>query len=181
MKVISGKYKGRKLEGFNIIGTRPTMDRVKESLFGTIQNYLENSTILDLFSGSGNLAIESLSQNASFAYLVDSNIKAIKVINNNIKNIQIDNTKVLHMDYKKALLYFKDSNIKFDIIFLDPPYNTNYIEQSIKLVTEYNLLEDNGIIVCESNSIDKIIYSDTYKEIKSKKYGDKYIVLLEKI
>lgn len=181
MKVISGKYKGRKLEGFNIIGTRPTMDRVKESLFGTIQNYLENSTILDLFSGSGNLAIESLSQNASFAYLVDSNIKAIKVINNNIKNIQIDNTKVLHMDYKKALLYFKDSNIKFDIIFLDPPYNTNYIEQSIKLITEYNLLEDNGIIVCESNSIDKIIYSDTYKEIKSKKYGDKYIVLLEKI
>ena len=181
MKVISGKYKGRKLEGFDIEGTRPTMDRVKESLFGTIQNYIENSIVLDLFSGSGNLAIESLSENAAFAYFVDKNIKAIKVIKNNIKNIKIDNNKVLHMDYKKALLYFKDNNITFDIIFLDPPYNTNYIEESIKLIEKYDLLNNDGIIVCESNSLEKIVYSTMYKEIKNKKYGDKYIVLLKKI
>ena len=75
MKVISGKYKGRVLEGFDINGTRPTMDRVKESLFGTIQNYVPNSIVLDLFSGSGNLGIEALSEGASFAYLVDCNKK----------------------------------------------------------------------------------------------------------
>ena len=80
MKIISGKYKGRVLKGFDITGTRPTMDRVKESLFGTIQRYVPGSVVLDLFAGSGNLGIEALSEGASFAYLVDSNSKAIKVI-----------------------------------------------------------------------------------------------------
>ena len=150
MKVISGLYKGRNLEGYNLDGTRPTMDRVKESLFAMIQDYIENSIVLDLFSGSGNLGIEALS-------------------------------KVLNLDYKKALLYFKENNIKFNIIFLDPPYKTDYIENSIKLIDEYNLLENNGIIVCESSSLDKIIYSNNYKEIKNKKYGDKYIVIISKI
>ncbi len=181
MKVISGIYKGRKIDGFSIDGTRPTMDRVKESLFGTIQNYLDNSVCLDLFSGSGNLAIEALSEGAKYAYLVDYNKKAYQTITNNINNIGINNCKVLLMDYKKALSYFKDNNIEFDIIFLDPPYKTNYIEESIKLISKYKLLKDNGIIVCESDNIDKIIYNEEYKSIKDKKYGDKYIVLLKKI
>ena len=103
MKIISGKYKGRNLLGFDIDGTRPTMDRVKESLFATIQNYLANSTILDLFSGSGNLGIEALSEGASYAYLVDSNHKAIDTIKKNINTINIDNVDVLNMDYKQAL------------------------------------------------------------------------------
>ena len=80
MKVISGIYKGRVLEGFTIDGTRPTMDRVKESLFAMLQNYITGSVVLDLFSGSGNLGIEALSEGASYAYLVDSNRKATKVI-----------------------------------------------------------------------------------------------------
>ena len=91
MKVISGKYKGRKIEGFDIEGTRPTMDRVKESLFATIQNYIKESVVLDLFSGSGNLGIEALSEGASYAYLVDKNIKCIKTINKNINNMGIEN------------------------------------------------------------------------------------------
>ena len=85
------------------------------------------------------------------------------------------------MDYKKALNYFNDKNIKFDLIFLDPPYNTNYIEESLNLISEYNLLNDEGLIVCESDNLDRIIYPDMYKAVKDKKYGDKYIVLLEKI
>lgn len=178
MKIISGKYKGRNIEGFMIDGTRPTMDRVKESLFAMIQNYINESNILDLFSGSGNLAIESLSEGAKSITLVDSNYKAIKVINNNLKNIGIDNAKVLNMDYKKAIETLKE---KFDIIFLDPPYKTNYIEESIKLITKYDILSNEGIIVCESDSIDRIIYDDNYKAIKDKKYGDKYIVILKKV
>ena len=178
MKVISGKYKGRNIEGFTIDGTRPTMDRVKESLFAMIQNYINESNILDLFSGSGNLGIEALSEGAKSAVLVDSNFKAIKVINNNIKTISIDNVKVLNMDYKKAIEILDE---KFDIIFLDPPYKTNYIEESIKLITKYNILSDNGIIVCESDSLDKIVYDDNYRSIKDKKYGDKYIVILKKV
>lgn len=178
MKVISGKYKGRKIEGFDIEGTRPTMDRVKESLFATIQNYVKESVVLDLFSGSGNLGIEALSEGANYAYLVDKNIKCIKTINKNINNIGIENVKVLNMDYKLAL---KQINKKLDLIFLDPPYKTSLIEDSLKLIDEYDLLSDDGLIVCESDDVDKIIYSNKYESIKEKRYGDKYIVLLKKV
>ena len=76
MKVISGLYKGRIIEGFDMDGTRPTMERVKESLFATIQNNINGAVVLDLFSGSGNLGIEALSEGAKYAYLVDYNVKA---------------------------------------------------------------------------------------------------------
>ena len=181
MKIISGKYKGRNLLGHDLEGTRPTMDRVKESLFAMIQDYLEDSVILDLFSGSGNLGIEALSNNAKESYLVDNNRKAVKVINQNIDNIGINNVKVINMDYKKALDYFNKNNIKFNIIFLDPPYDTDYIEQSIELTDKYNLLDIGGIIVCESNDINKMIYPKEYKVVKSKKYGDKYIEIITKM
>ena len=178
MRVISGKYKGRVLEGFDLDGTRPTMDRVKESLFGMIQDYIDSSVVLDLFAGSGNLGIEALSEGASYVYFVDKNKKAINIINNNISKLEDKNTRVINSDYKDALNYLKDK--KFDLIFLDPPYNTNYIEESIKLIDMYDLIDD-GLIICESDSLDKIIYSDKYTSVKSKKYGDKYIVILKKI
>ncbi len=181
MKIISGKYKGRILEGFDLVGIRPTMDRVKESLFGMIQNYIDDSIVLDLFSGSGNLSIEALSEGAKYAYSVDSNYKAIKTIKKNIDTINITDIEVLNMDYIEALKYFNNKNIKFNIIFLDPPYKTNYIEKSIIKIDEYDLLEDDGIIVCESDNLDRIVYTDKYKSVKDKKYGDKYIVLLRKI
>ena len=181
MKIISGKYKGRNLLGHELDGTRPTMDRVKESLFAMIQDYLEDSVILDLFSGSGNLGIEALSNNAKESYLVDNNRKAVKIINQNIDNIGINNVKVINMDYKKALDYFNKNNIKFNIIFLDPPYDTDYIEQSIELIDKYNLLDNEGIIVCESNNINRMIYPKEYKVVKSKKYGDKYIEIISKM
>lgn len=181
MKIISGKYKGRILEGFDLKGTRPTMDRVKESLFAMIQEYIPNSTVLDLFSGSGNLGIEALSEGADYAYLVDSNFKAVNVIKKNIKKIGIEQVEVWNKDYKKALEDLKKENKKIDIIFLDPPYKTDYIEESIKKIEQDNLLELNGIIVCESDDLNKIIYSKKFISVKEKKYGDKYIVLLKKI
>lgn len=181
MKVISGLYKGRNIEGFFIDGTRPTMDRVKESLFATIQEYIKESTVLDLFSGSGNLAIEALSEGAKYAYLVDHNKKAVDIINRNIKNIGIANCKVLNMDYKQSIKYLNANNIKFDLIFLDPPYKTDYIEESIKLIDKYNILSEEGLIICESDNINKIVYSNKYELKKEKKYSDKYVVILKKI
>ena len=80
MRVISGKYKGRNLEGFNIKGTRPTMDRVKESLFASIQNNIIESKCLDLFAGSGSLGIEALSNGCSFCYFVDNNDEILKIL-----------------------------------------------------------------------------------------------------
>ncbi len=181
MKIITGKYKGRRLEGFTIEGTRPTMDRVKESIFGMLQNNMENSIVLDLFAGSGNLGIEALSEGAKKAYLVDSNNQAIRIMKKNIQIINIENVECIHLDYQKALQKFATDKIKFDLIFLDPPYQTNYIEKSIKIIEDKELLRENGIIICESDKKEKIQYSSKWKCVKEKKYGDKVVVLLEKI
>ena len=181
MKVISGKYKGRKLLGHNIDGTRPTMDRVKESLFAMIQDKIVDSIVLDLFAGSGALAIEALSMGSKFAYLNEKNIKAYNTIKNNMNSIGIENYKLFKYDYKLALEKYYNENIKFNIIFLDPPYESKYIENSINLITEYDLLEKDGIIVVESSSLDKIVYSTDYIVVKQKKYQDKLVVILKKI
>lgn len=171
MRVISGKYKGKKLTGFDILGTRPTMDRVKESLFGSIQNYLKNSVVLDLFAGSGSLGIEALSNGATACYFVDNNIKLINIIKENTNNMD-EEIIILKNDYVDALNYFKDNNIKFDIIFLDPPYKLNLINKSIELIEKYELLNDKGIIICE---YELESFTSNYNIIKEKKYGDKSI------
>jgi len=181
VKVISGIYKGRVLDGYTMNGTRPTMDRVKESLFAMIQNKIKESIILDLFSGSGNLGIEALSEGAKEAYLVDYNKKATKTIEKNLNKLEINNCKVLAMDYLKALTYLKNENKIFDIIFLDPPYQTDYIEIAIKKILELDILNDEGIIACETDQLSKIYQDTRVSVIKEKKYGDKYIVLLKKI
>ena len=181
MKIISGKYKGRVLEGFDIAGTRPTMDRVKESLFAMIQSYLEDATVLDLFAGSGNLGIEALSEGAKEIYLVDKNKKACQVIKRNINKIGIEASDIFCGDYKSALKKYQEQSIKFDIIFLDPPYQTDLVKKSIEIIEKYELLSKNGIIVAESNTLDKIIYSDKLEIVKSKKYGDKVVAILKKI
>ena len=178
MKVISGTLKGRKIDGYNLDGTRPTMDRVKESLFAMIQNYIGESICIDLFSGSGNLGIEALSEGANFVYFNDNNKKAVEVIKSNVKKFNIlEKSEILNISYKKALNELTGQ--KIDIIFLDPPYKTNYIEESIKLVDSNNLLSDNGIIVCESSDLNKIIYTDNFQVLKEKKYGDKWVVILK--
>ena len=181
MRIISGKLKGRKIVGYDIDGTRPTMDRIKESLFAMIQNYIDESVVLDLFSGSGNLGIEALSMGSKYAYFVDNNKKAYNTIKKNIEDIGIENYNILNTDYKKALEYYKDNNIKFNIIFLDPPYKTNYIEKSIELIDKYKLLSKEGIIVAESSDIDKIVFSSNYRVIKEKKYKDKLVVILKQV
>ena len=179
MKIVAGLYKGRNIEGYNIEGTRPTQDRVKENLFNIINENIQDKVVLDLFSGSGNLAIESLSRGAKFAYLVDNNNKAINIIKKNINNIGIDNCKVINSNYKEALNYLIDNNIKIDIVFLDPPYKTNYIEESINIIIKNKILNDKGLIICESDNIDKIVYPEELVCIKDKKYGDKYIIILK--
>ena len=179
MKIISGKYKGRVLEGFDIAGTRPTMDRVKESLFAMIQSYLEDATVLDLFAGSGNLGIEALSEGAKEIYLVDKNKKSFQVINRNLKKIGIEASDIFCGDYKSALKKYREQSIKFDIIFLDPPYQTDLVKKSVEMIEKYELLSQNGIIVAESDILDKIIFSDKLEIVKSKKYGDKVVAILK--
>ena len=176
MKVISGTLKGRIIKGYNIEGTRPTMDRVKESLFASINSYIKNSIVLDLFAGSGNLGIESISNGANKCYFVDNNKICTKVIEENITNFNIkDKCTILNMDYNKSLNYFKDNNIRFDLILVDPPYKYEIINEIMSKVENYNLLNNGGIIVLEYQSDNINITNNNYDLLKYKKYGDKYI------
>ena len=178
MRVISGKYKGRIIKGFDINGTRPTMDRVKESMFAIIQNYLKGAIVLDLFAGSGNLGIESLSNGSICAYFVDNNKIATNLIKENIEKINIEEeTYILNIDYLDALNNFKKNNIKFDIIFLDPPYKDK-LDSIINYIYENNLLNKEGIIVLEYEIKPNI---QNYNLLKEKKYGSKGVMVLGKI
>ena len=182
MKIISGFLKGRTIDGFNIEGTRPTMDRVKESLFGIIQSYVENSICLDLFAGSGNLGFEAISNGSKLCYFNDKNIKCINTIKKNIKNFKIeDKTKTLNLDYNKCLNYLNEEKIKLDLIFLDPPYKNNCLNEVIDKIINYQLLNESGLIICEvdQNYLNKDF--PTLEIIKERKYGDKFIIIYKKI
>ena len=177
MRVISGKLKGRKIIGYDIEGTRPTMDRVKESVFAMIQDYLSDSIVLDLFSGSGNLGIEAISNGAKTVYFNDFNKHCIKVINENIECFNIKNNAIVtNLDYKEALKYYQKNNLKFNIIFLDPPYKEHIINEILEFVLKNNLLINNGLIVCEVNQKEEYISKDLIL-LKEKKYGDKMILI----
>lgn len=175
MRIISGSLKGRNINNYNIIGTRPTMDRVKESVFATIYSKIEDSIVLDLFCGSGSLGIEAISNGSKYCYFNDSNkivINKLKVI---LKEFKIeDKCYSTILDYNLALKYYKDNNIKFDIVFLDPPYKDLIIEDILNTLDNYKLLNKDSLVICEySSSINN--ENNNYELIKNKSYGDKYI------
>ena len=178
MRIISGTLKGREIFGYDINGTRPTISRVKESLFATIQEYVPNSICLDLFAGSGNLGIEAISNGASKCYFADHNKKAIETIKKNIDSLNISSKcEVMNMDYMKVLDCLE--HIKFNLIFLDPPYDTDYIEKSIKVIENKGMILDRGLIICETDNKEKV--KTKYAIVKEKKYGDKWVVIIQKI
>lgn len=178
MRIISGKYRGTVLNGHNIVGTRPTMDRVKESLVAMVQTKLKNAVILDLFTGSGSVGLEMISNGAKCAYLVDKNPKVIEVLKKNLVKLNPDEeVNLIKKDFKDACRYFKDNNIKFDIVFLDPPYELNFINPSIQLIKEYNLLNEKGLIICESEFEE--VDNHGYEVYKERKYGSKKIIILK--
>ena len=184
MRIISGTMRGTKLYSLDGLSTRPTLDRVKESLFNIINFKLENSIILDLFSGSGALALESLSRGAKKAVLCDSNFQAIKVINSNIEKTRTKlQTVVLNCNYEKALENISKNNMKFDIIFLDPPYKSNMAEDAVKIILNNNLLKDDGIIIIETDIKEKVI--DNLQKVNiniydERKYGRVTLLFLRK-
>ena len=172
MQIISGKYKGKKLDGFKIDGTRPTMGRVKESLFAMLNPYLEGSVCLDLFAGSGSLGLEAISNGAGEVVLVDNNPIVVKSLKKNVQNIN-ENIQIIKEDYAS---YLKKCQKKFNIIFLDPPYEANLINKAIEIIEKNNLLAKKGILVCEYEKEDIVC---DYKLIKNKSYGSKNIKIFQ--
>lgn len=174
MRVISGKYKGLKLIGYDVEGTRATQSHVKESLFAMISSDIKDAVVLDLFAGSGSLGIECLSNYASKCYFVDNNKECIKNIKHNLS--KIDNAEVLNMDYMQGLKRLND--VKFDIILLDPPYNMDILTNIIKVIEENNMLNEDGIIVCEYEKNEPI---SRYNDYKYRKYGKKNVKIYKNI
>ncbi len=147
MRVISGSAKGIMLKAPDGLTTRPTADRVKEAMFSIIHFKLPGADVLDLFGGTGQLGIEALSRGANSAVFVDTQDSACKLIRENLKKTKLDSrSRVIQSDYMNFL---KKCNDKFHIIFLDPPYAEEFLENSLKFITEIDILQTNGIIVTE--------------------------------
>ena len=184
MRVISGKARGKKLNSLQGLETRPTLDRVKEAVFNIIQFNLKDSNVLDLFSGSGALGIEALSRGAKKAFFCDNSKKAIEVIKSNIQATKlIDESRIINKDYIDAIDQLKIDDEKFDIIFLDPPYKSDYAIKAIKNILENKLLAEDGIIIVETDDKNKITEIERNKEIEvydTRKYGIVYVVFIRK-
>ena len=180
MRVIAGIYRGKKLKEFSLSSTKPTLDRVKESLFSSIQFDIMDAYVLDLFSGTGALGIECLSRGANCVEFVDTNTEAIKIIKQNLQGIK-GNFIVTQSDYMKYLQNSKLSGKKYDIILLDPPFNTDFGLNAIQYILDNNLLNDGGIIMYEKAyetpfEMHKKGYSYTIK-----KYGTVGVVKISKL
>lgn len=179
MQIITGKYRARKLVSVDSAGTRPTLARVKESVFNLIQSKIDGKVVLDLFAGSGAFGCECISRNASSVYFVDAEPKAIKAIETNTKNMK-EEFKIIKSDYSSALQTFSKQNIKFGLVYLDPPYKSDYAVKSLEKLAELNLLDREAIIVVEhefQNDLQNI--PDCYIIEKSKKYGIAYVDVLK--
>ncbi len=146
MRVIAGKYKSRILAEFKGEDVRPTSDRVKESLFGILSVKLYKAKVLDLFCGSGNLGIESLSRGAEEVVFNDASKDSLEILRKNLKTLKIEGQKVYNSDYMTCL---NNLSAKFDIIFLDPPYAQEYGVSALKKIAQKDLLKDGGIAVYE--------------------------------
>ena len=171
MRVISGKAKGVSLKTPQGLNTRPTTDRVKEALFSIIQFDLPAACVLDLFAGTGQLGIEALSRGAKSAVFIDARDDACRLVKENLKRTKFDSfAQVIRADY---MAYLKRCNDKFDLIFLDPPYAEVFLENSLKTITEIDILQTGGIIVTERPlGKDLPFIFPGYSRSKDYKYGN---------
>jgi len=170
LRIIAGDLKGRRLFTPNDNKIRPTSDKVKESMFNMISEYVEDAIVVDLFSGTGNLGLEAISRGASRCYFGDKAKDSVDLTNKNISYCKVQDKSVTIIGAFDKVL--KRIPGKVDLIFLDPPYKHGLIDRCLLIVSELSLLTENGIIVAEHDAKDLLpekIYK--FNKIKEKKYG----------
>ena len=172
MRVISGIKRGKKLLSLEGTNTRPTLDRVKISMFNIIQFDIQNAFVLDLFSGSGQLGIECISRGAKFCHFNDMAPKAVEIIKKNINACDFDKiSQVTCKNYVDCVKILNRENKKFDLIFLDPPYNQDLISKSLDLICENDLIKENTLFICESARDEVISLPKSLTLVKEYFYG----------
>ena len=185
MRIIGGKYKGSKLIPPDGSKIRPTSDRLKESLFSIISSNkyiinIESCNVLDICAGTGSLGIEALSRGAISVYFIDKDHSSVNLVRKNISKLKIDqqinnNIKIIKDEATKAL-----KNIKkiFQIILIDPPYNTNIIEKCLLKLKEFNLINQDSYIFAESSKTETFNY-EGYQILDIKIYGNSKLTILK--
>ena len=157
MRVIGGNARGRRLKVPKGQSLRPTAARVKEALFIILPHDLSGARVLDLFAGTGNVTIEALSRGAAAAILVDSSAESGKAIRENVRRLDLtDRTKVLIMPVARALRLLARHGETFDLIFLDPPYERQWIDRSLKIIGQRKLLRQSGVLITEHSIREKV-------------------------
>lgn len=178
MRVITGTAGGRNLVTPEGMDVRPTVDRVKEGVFSAIQFDVEGRTVLDLFSGSGQLGIEALSRGAKRAVFVDNSSKSLNATKENLKTTELESfSKVINSD---SLFFLKNNQEVFDIAFIDPPYNFGLTDKVLNKLIDH--MSDYGIIICEHSKNEVIAENyGKFKVRKDYKYGKVFVTIFRTV
>ena len=181
MRIITGSARGVSLVTLAGENTRPTAERTKEAVFSMLQFEIEGRRVLDLFSGSGQMALEALSRGADFAVMVDRSKEAVSVIEKNAEKTKLKSR--CRIVCEDSLAYLKKQKDCFDIVWLDPPYDSDLIQKSLALLIEGNFLKPTSTVVCESRNEDVFLDNETlgsrFEIIRRAKYGIAHVTLLK--
>lgn len=182
MRIISGTARGTKLYTLDSLETRPTLDRVKESIFNIINQDIQDTVFLDLFSGSGAIGLEAVSRGVKKAILCDNSKSAVDIINKNIEKTHLkDKITLYNLDFEKALHKIKQENEIIDYIYLDPPYKTDYVIKALNLINDLKLNTKDTQIIVETDDRERVIkyIEENFEIIKERKYGRAIILFLK--
>ncbi len=178
MRIVAGKARGKKLLTLPGEDTRPTLERVKQSLFSALQFELEDRKVLDLFAGSGQLGLEALSRGASYCWFNDLNSKAVEVVKKNISACGFEkNAKVSCMDGITCVKMIERAGFRPNLVFLDPPYRGELLQKVLLLLP--SLLEEGAIVVAETDSGEQFSYEGLALR-KEYRYGPIKLTVMEK-
>lgn len=178
MRIIAGTRRGQKLYTFEGADVRPTTDRVRESMFNLIQDFIRGSVVLDLFGGSGALSLEALSRGARQAVITDIDKRSIQLIRRNGEKTGF--LEQIELLQEAAAAYLERTRRRFDVVFLDPPYNQGLIVPTLELIVRQDVLAEDGIAVLESDFQDKPGEIPGLTVLKQKKYGRSCITIYQR-
>ena len=177
MRIIAGKAKGHLLQAPKGMHTRPTTDRVKEAIFSTLGDIVQNAVVLDAYAGSGALGLEALSRGAKQAIFLEKDRNAIQCLRHNLTHTKLTQQAIVYQGLSEKLLTQMQGKYHFDLVFLDPPYQTGQIALLEPLLLLPGMLTDNAFVVLETTGKNQEIFIDTaWQRYKTAVYGDTAVV-----